>query len=126
MSIFHHYDLGYCETFVFDEFLINQINQGSIIEPKHAGVLEDIIKRHFNQAPMVYISNRILSYAVDPMTYIDTAKIKNLKAIAIVTQVSKFKKSAEFEGKFFKKPFEVFTTLSEAIGWANLILKTET
>jgi len=125
MSIFQHYDLGYCETFVFDEFLINQIKQGSIIEPKHVGVLEDVIKKHFNKSPMVYISNRILSYAVDPMTYIDTAKIKNLKAIAIVTKVSEFKKSAEFESNFFKKPFEVFATLSEAIGWANVILKTE-
>jgi hypothetical protein len=122
MSIFHYYDLEYCEAFVFDEFLISQIRESTIIRPSHSIELANVITKHVGDSPMVYISNRILSYTVDPITYLDTAKIDNLKAIAIVTQERKFKKSAEYEKIFYKKSFEVFTALSQAIGWAKLTL----
>lgn len=120
--MFHYYDLNYSEVFVFDEFIINQIREGSDIRTHHSKILDDVIQKHFGDNPMVYISNRIMSYSVDPITYIDTAKIKNLKAIAIVTQTANFKKSAEYEKMFYSKPFEIFEHLSEAIAWVNSVL----
>jgi hypothetical protein len=119
MSVFHYYDFGYCETFIFDDFLINQIKEGSIIGPEHSEVLNNIIKKHFGDNPVIYISNRIMSYSVNPMTYLDTAKIKNLVAIVVVTQDRNFKKNAEYEKNFFDKPFEVFSSLSQAIAWVH-------
>jgi hypothetical protein len=119
--MFHYYDLGYCEAFVFDEFLINQIREGSTITKHHSEVLDEVITKHFGDKPIVYISNRVMSYAVDPITYLDAAKIKNLIAIAIVTQDPNFKKSAEYERKFYNKPFKIFTTLSDAIAWVQKV-----
>lgn len=125
MHIFKHYNFSYSEVFVFDDFLVNQINEGVTITKEHTKVLAEIITTHFENRPMVYISNRIMSYAVDPLTYIDTASIENLKAIAIITNIDTFKKNAMYERHFYKKPFEIFETLTQAVSWAGHILKNE-
>lgn len=122
ISRFHYYDLGYTEAFIFDQFIINQMKEGEVITPQHGDVLNKLIKKHFGEKPMIYISNRIMSYAIDPLTYVSTSKIKNLLAIAIVTQNEKFKKNAEYEKTFFEKPFKIFRNLSNAITWANKIV----
>ncbi|MEL6812946.1 MAG: hypothetical protein AAFP76_16600 [Bacteroidota bacterium] len=123
MSMFHYYDLGYAEAFIFDQFLINQIREGVTITPRHNKKLEEIIDKHFKNRPVVYISNRINSYAVNPITYIDTSKIHNLLAMAIVADTDINKKNAIYESSFYKKPFQVFETLSEAMAWVHQIIR---
>lgn len=123
--MFYYYDLGYAEAFIFDDFLINQIREGVTITTAHNKKLYEVITRHFKKKPVVYISNRIHSYSVDPLTYIETSKIHNLLAMAIVTDNESFKKSAKFESKFYNKPFAIFDTLSEAITWVNETLKKQ-
>ena len=125
MSLFHYYDLGYCETFVFDEFLVNQIKEGVTITPGHNLKLKEVIDRHFKNRPLVYISNRIFSYSVDPITYIGTSKIHNLLAIAIVADTEINSKNAHYEGTFYDKPFQVFKTLSESIRWVREVIDQE-
>jgi len=120
--MFHYYDLGYCETFIFDEFLVNQIREGVTVTPEHNLKLKEIIDLHFKNKPVIYISNRIFSYSVDPMTYIGTSKINNLLATAIVTNTEINKKNASYEANFYEKPFKVFSTLSGAIKWVNEII----
>ena len=123
MSMFHYYDLEYCETFVFDEFLVNQIREGVTITPEHNLKLREIIDRHFKNRPVVYISNRIFSYSVDPITYIGTSKISNLLGLAIVADTDINIKNALYEGTFYNNQFQVFKTLSEAIQWAHQVIE---
>ena len=123
MSMFHYYDLEYCETFIFDEFLVNQIREGVTITPEHNLKLKEIIDRHFKNRPVVYISNRIFSYSVDPITYIGTSKISNLLGIAIVADTDINIKNALYEGTFYNNQFQVFKTLSEAIQWAHQVIE---
>ena len=123
MSMFHYYDLGYCEAFIFDEFLVNQIREGVTITPDHNLKLKEIIDRHFKNKPVVYISNRIFSYSVDPITYVGTSKIHNLLAIGIVATSDINIKNAHYEGNFYNKPFQVFKTLSEAIKWVHEVIE---
>jgi len=68
---------------------------------------------------MVYISNRVFNYAVDPLTYLDTSKIHNLVAMAIVAKTDLAKSNAKLESMFYKKKFEIFETLSEAMAWVQ-------
>lgn len=123
MSMFHYYDLDYTEVFIFDQFLINQIRDGVTITPKHNKKLREIVNSHFKNKPVVYISNRVNSYSVDPITYLGTSKIHNLLAIAIVAEKKINRTNAVFESSFYNKPFEVFPTLSEAISWVESVIK---
>lgn len=122
MSIFKYFDLGYTEVFIFDEFLVNQIQEGVTITPEHNNTLVNIVDKYFKNKPLVYISNRINSYSVDPITYIGTSSIHNLLAIAIVAEESLNKKNALYESNFYNKPFKVFDTLSKAMQWVQTII----
>ena len=125
MSIFRHYDLDNSELFIFDEFIVNQIREGVNITPKDNETLRFILDEHFKNKSVVYISNRHFSYSVDPLTYLETSKIHNLIAIAIVASKPIPKINARFEKKFYEKPFEIFETLSLAVQWAHLITLTK-
>ncbi len=119
MSIFHYYDFKDSEVFIFDNFLVNQIKEGVTVTPEHNEKLRKIIDTHFANKKMVYISNRYFNYAVDPLTYLETSKIHNLVAMAIVTNTAIAKSNADLESMFYKKNFEVFETLSEAMAWVQ-------
>jgi len=120
--MFYHYDLEYAEVFIFDQFLVNQIRQGITVRTEHNKTLREIIDLHFTNKPLVYISNRHFSYAVDPLTYIATSKIHNLLAMAIVATTEISRSNALLEKYFYDKPFEVFPTLSEAMVWVHHVI----
>lgn len=73
--------------------------------------------------PVVYISNRVNSYAVAPTDYKYLEMIPNLKGIAVVNYHESRQEAVEIEKRFFKKPFKVFNTLHDARDWADLILE---
>ena len=123
MSMFHYYNFPHCEAFIFDEFLVTQIREGVTIRPEHNKDLRDIIDLHFSNKNVVYISNRHFSYAVDPLTYLGTSKIHNLLAVAIVTDRDIAKSNALLESMFYKKKFEIFPTLSEAMKWVHKVIQ---
>lgn len=113
----HYYDLEISEVFIHENFLINQIREGKHIQPKHADLLGNIIDKHFSIKKVVYISNRVNSYSVDPMTYGYVAAIENLVAMAIVATDKKAQDAAKFEKDFYSKPFKIVSTLTEAVAW---------
>ncbi|SRX54930.1 hypothetical protein [Aequorivita sp. CIP111184] len=126
MSMFHYYNLKDSEVFIFDNFLVNQIKEGVTVTPEHNERLRKILDTHFSNKKVVYISNRYFNYAVDPLTYLETSKIHNLVAMAIVAKTDLAKSNANLESMFYKKNFEVFETLSEAMGWVqNQLVESE-
>jgi hypothetical protein len=120
--MFHYYDFKDSEVFIFDNFLVNQIKQGVTVTPEHNQQLRDVLDKHFGNKKVVYISNRYYNYAVDPLTYLETSKIHNLVAMAIVADTTIAKSNAALESMFYKKKFEVFETLSEAMAWVQIQL----
>lgn len=122
MGIIKYYNFDDFELFVFDEFIINQIKEGVNIQPKHNDILNDIIQKNFSGKNMVYISNRVKSYSVNPLIYPETEKIPNLVAIALIPKTKIMRRSAEFERQFFDKPYEIFDNLSDAVEWAHKLL----
>ncbi|HLV69611.1 MAG TPA: hypothetical protein VKY34_02805 [Xanthomarina sp.] len=123
MGMLHYYNFPETEMFVFDEFLICQIREGAEIHPEYNEKLNKVIQKHFTVKNMVYISNRVNSYSVNPLTYVETERIPNLIAIAMIPETELMKKNAEFERDFFDKPYEIFDSLSKAIQWAHTIVK---
>ncbi|MFB9056556.1 hypothetical protein ACFFU9_07330 [Mariniflexile ostreae] len=123
MGIIKYFDLKDSEIFIFDEFIINQIKEGVVIEPHHNDLLNHFIKDHFSSRDMVYISNRVKSYSVNPLIYSETEKIPNMLAIALIPLTASMRKSAEYERQFYDKPYEIFDSLIPAILWVQKILK---
>lgn len=120
----HYYDLDVSQVFIHENFLINQIREGQAIHPEHVEILRELVERHFKVRPMIYLSNRIHSYAVNPITYTYLPTIKNLIAIGIVATTKESREAAQFEKSFFDKPFKIFNNLTDAISWSHKILST--
>jgi hypothetical protein len=71
---------------------------------------------------VVYISNRIHAYSVDPNDYKYLEMIPNLKGIGVVTYNQYSFNTAVLEEKFFRKPFKVFANLEDAKRWASHVV----
>lgn len=125
MGIIKYLSTEDTECFIFDDFLINQIKEGVVVEPKHNEELNNVIKEYFSGKDMVYVSNRVKSYSVNPLIYAETEAIPNLVAIAMIPKTDVMRKNAEYERNFYDKPYEIFDTLTEAMTWVQSILEKE-
>ena len=114
--------LDFCEMHIYDFYTVVIINEGVTVSPKHNAVLINIVDTYFQNKDFVYITHRLNSYAVDPATYIETSKIKNLKGFAVVSKDYKAKSNVEVEKLFLDKPVEIFNDLKDAVSWAQSIL----
>lgn len=112
----------FCNIKVFDFYIIVTFNEGVTVTPKMNNTLIHVTETHFDDQPFIYISNRINSYAVNPETYLDTVKIKNLKGFAIVSTNYQAKVNARIEKMFFSKPFETFSNIDDAIRWGQMLI----
>lgn len=124
MNALRYYDLGYTEVFVFENYLINQIKEGHKVMVNHAKVLSAMIEKHYPDREMVYIGNRVNSYSVDPLVYLQVSKIKNLSALCIVAKSDLKRNTAFYEKQFCLKPFEIFTSMNDALEWSSKQLPT--
>ncbi|MBA6151165.1 hypothetical protein [Gelidibacter maritimus] len=122
MGIIKYYNFEDSEVFIFDGFIINQVKEAVVIEPHHNDILNKIVQEHFSGKNMVYISNRVKSYSVNPLIYPEAEKIPNLIAIAIIPKTGLMRRNAEYEQEFFNKPYEIFDNLTNAIVWVQNIM----
>ncbi|MEQ3664804.1 MULTISPECIES: hypothetical protein [unclassified Olleya] len=125
MGIFHYYDIGNAEIYVFDDFLIKQVKEGAFISDDDTELFVEIIEKHFKNKNFAFISNRVASYSVNPLVYNAANKIPNLVAFAVITNDEKMRETSRFENKFHNKPFELFENLSDTILWTSKIIKQE-
>ena len=114
-----HHDLGYTDVFIFEHYLINQIKDGVVISYEHYEVLKAFVEKYFPNSNMVYLSNRVNSYTVNPLVHHKTSTIDNLIGVGIVVDTGLKEQAALFESQFFNKDFEIFVTLQEGIMWAT-------
>jgi len=105
---------------IFEEnILIAELNEGILLDVEKNRKLLEIGRKTFNNGSYGYISNRVNSYGVNPMVYLESASTPNLKAIAVVTTNPVCRQNAILERQFYKdsNAFEVFNTLQDAINW---------
>ncbi|MDP5100589.1 MAG: hypothetical protein NWQ09_04620 [Nonlabens sp.] len=122
MEMLQHHDLGYTDVFVFEDYLINQIKDGVVISYEHYDVLKNFVDTYFSDRNLVYLSNRVNSYTVNPLVHRKVSTIDNLLGVGIVVDTSLKEQAALFEKQFFDKEFEIFLTLQEGILWATALL----
>ena len=113
----HTYSFG--EIRIYEHYAIAVMFEGVTIEPKHNEVLVTIANKYFHGKDFGYITHRINSYSVDPRIYVETSKIDNLAAFAIVSEKEINLSNAQIEKLFLKKPFKSFKQLAAAIHWVE-------
>ncbi|WP_296384165.1 hypothetical protein [Winogradskyella sp.] len=116
-------NLDFCELNFCDNYVICKVNPGATVTTEKSQLQTETILDYYKEKPFVYITHRENSYAVDPKIYSKSSKIKTLVGFAVVSSNYSSVRNAHFEKMFFDKPFEVFTTLDNAISWANELLK---
>ncbi|GGD94621.1 hypothetical protein [Planktosalinus lacus] len=111
------YNFG--ELSIFDNFIIAVIKEGVNLTIDDNESLIDVAEKYFKNRPFAYITNRIYSYSVNPKIYLETSKIENLVAFAVVSQNNLSISNAEFEKQFLTKPHKSFNKLIDAINWCE-------
>lgn len=104
---------------IYEHYIIAVMFEGVTIEPKHNEVLVAIAKKYFKGKLFGYITHRINSYSVDPRIYVETSKIENLAAFAVVSEKEINLSNAQIEKLFLKKPIKSFKHLAAAIRWVE-------
>lgn len=109
-----------------DQFLISECKEGILLDVDSNRKILEIGKNAFNNQAFGYISNRINSYAVDPLVYREAADHPQLKAIAVVSYSDIGHQSAVLEQSFYtnKNSFQIFSSLEEAKDWIRKVLET--
>ena len=116
-------DMPFGSLELHDHYAIGIINEGEDLRATENKSLIKACTAYYKNNNFGYISNRINSYSVDPTVYINTSKLPNLVAIALVISDPAQQLSADIEKVFFAKPFEYFTSLQEAKKWIrNMVL----
>lgn len=105
-----------------DYYTVGIINEGEDLRSQENQDLINLCKKHYTESHFGYISYRKNSYSVDPTVYMETSKLPNLVAIAVVISEPAQKLSATIEKIFFDKPFEYFDSLKEAQRWIHNIV----
>lgn len=115
--------LPFGKVSIFDEYIIAIMDEGVTLAPEHNEVLVSIANEYFENKLFGYITHRIHSYSVDPRIYIETSKIENLVAFAIVSQKEINLSNAQIEELFLQKPFKAFQKVDQAVDWVQTIIK---
>jgi len=111
------YSFGKVE--IYPNYLVMVINEGETVKPKYNDKLVELSKSEFKNRPFGYITHRKNSYGVDPKIYIETSRIENLMAFAVVTNEQLNISNTEIEKLFLKKPFQVFDDIENAVDWVE-------
>lgn len=111
------YSFGVAE--IYDDYIIMVMNEGVNVTREHNKELVKLAENTYAGKKFGYITHRKHSYSVDPRTYTDTSKIKNLVAFAVVSNEKIIMSNVELEKLFLKKPIRHFEKLEDAILWVE-------
>lgn len=120
----HNLEIG---TFKFyKNIMLGEINEGMHVDFNSTLVPIQLCHQIYKQAPIIYISNRINSYSIDPVSFYEAIQIiPNLIGFAIVTQNQRRQTLACLEKLFMQKPIDVFAEMADAFTWGTNLLKHE-
>lgn len=121
-SYLKKYTLQIGKIEVYTNYMLAQLNEGITLNIESVSEILLIANKHFPKESFAYITIRKNSYAVDPMMYLKVFEIKNLKAIAIVSNKFIDNHNVKIEKHFFNKPMNIFKTLPEAVTWIKTYL----
>ncbi len=113
-------ELPFGNFYFFNDFLISELNQGIHFSWDKVKKVADLASKFYGKDnKVVYISNRINSYSIEPQSWLKFDKRYNFfKASAIIAYDMKGGLSVVLEKLFSQKRIQKFNDLDDAIDWA--------
>jgi len=123
----HELNYTFGDFYLFEEFVIGEFKEDVLVTwDDHAKILvEDLTNLYdHNGENIVYITNRVHSYAVKPSDWLKFYKSDyKMRGYAIVSYTPKGLLNTLLEKLFIKSRFRSFESLEEAINWAKSLSK---
>jgi len=113
-------EMPFGNFYFFNEFLLSELNQGVHFSWDKVKKISDLATEFYGKDNrVVYISNRVNSYSIEPQSWLKFDKEYNFfKASAIIAYDMKGGLSVVLEKLFSQKRIQKFTDLDSAIDWA--------
>ena len=118
----HLLEIG--EVSFYKKYLIVRINYGVSLDYESASPILELAYFYYNdQKPFVYITDRINSYSFNPTAHFTTTRnFPNVKGYAVIAHNSLKRNIAVMEQQFLDIPKKIFTSVEDAIKWAEQII----
>ena len=113
-------EMPFGNFYFFERFLVSEINQGVHFSWNKVKKVAEIASNYYGENnKIVYISNRVNSYSIEPQSWLKFDKEYNFfKASAIIAYDMKGGLSVVLEKLFSEKRIRKFTDLDSAIDWS--------
>ncbi len=117
--------LPFGNFYFFDSIVIAELNEGVHFDWQRVKIISDLMVSHYGKnAKIVYISNRVNSYSIEPQGWIKFDKKYHLfKSTGIVAYDNSGGISVVLERLFAKESINRFRSLKEAVDWALKLTK---
>ena len=113
-------EMPFGNFYFFNEFLLSELNQGIHFSWDKVQKVAKLASEYYgSENQVVYISNRVNSYSIEPQSWLKFDKeYKFFKASAIIAYDIKGGLSVVLEKLFSQKKIKKFNDLDSAIDWA--------
>ena len=112
----HIIELSFCTIKINENIVIGTINQGVHLNLELSKEIVVTVYKYIGNNPVVYITNRINSYSVDPTLYKYISKISTIQAFCVVHQKTSMNDSSVIENLFYKNRHK------QVVNYVNLVL----
>ena len=111
--------------YFFDRIVVSELKEGVHFDWKKIKIISDLMVMHYGKEnKLIYISNRVNSYSIEPQSWTRFDKKYHLfTAAGVVAYEEMGGLSVVLERLFAKKSINRFRSLKEALDWAIKITR---
>jgi hypothetical protein len=111
---------GLGEFEFYEDYFIGRIYDGVNAGSNFVGSLSDLIQKHYSGRPIIYISDRVNSYSLDPIATNDLIRRNNIRFAGVVAYSEHQKNLYVYEEQVFQGVTMCsFDALDVALRWAE-------
>ena len=111
---------GLGEFEFYKSYFIGRIDEGSNAGADFVDNLSALIQKHYSGQPIIYISDRVNSYSIDPVATMDLISRNNICYAGIVTYEQQQMDNYPYEEKTIRGvSMRQFNSLDSAVTWAE-------
>ncbi len=117
--------LPFGNFYFFDRIVVSELNEGTHFDWKKVKIVSDLMVNHYGKGNnLIYISNRVNSYSIEPQSWTKFDKKYHLfTSTGIVAYEDSGGISVVLERLFAKESINRFRSLKEALDWALKLTK---
>ncbi len=108
----------FCELSLQPKYAILRVFENIYVDEDKTSVIRDSLKNFYRNKPFVMITDRKYKHKIDPAVY-KNRSLKNMIALAVVSQHSDGREKASDEQPLFDDSFAFFNNVESAIDWAE-------